>query len=99
VNRFAEFCLTTAEGHELRQSAFHVAMHAFLDAHRHALIELPRDHGKSVQACIRVLWELGRDPSLRVKIVCATEERAIERVRFLRKAIAENPRVGFGFRS
>jgi len=30
---------------------------------RRALVELPRDHGKSVQVCIRVLWELGRRPS------------------------------------
>ena len=34
------------------------------------LVELPRDHGKST-VCGRILWELGRNPALRVKIVCA----------------------------
>src|SRR5262249_44725579 len=54
---------------------------------------LPRDHGKSVQVCIRIIWELGRDPSLRIKMICATEEVAAERGRFLRAAIAGNPFV------
>jgi len=41
--------------------------------------------------CARVIWELGRNPALRVKLVCATEARAAERSRFLRDAIAGNP--------
>ena len=58
-----------------------------LSQHHHALVELPRDHGKSTQICGRVLWELGRNPSLRIKIVCATDAIAAERSRFLRDAI------------
>ena len=54
-------------------------------------VELPRDHGKSVQICLRILWELGHDTGLRVKIVCASDAMAIERCRFLRDAIAHNP--------
>ena len=42
-----------------------------LSAHRLALVELPRDHGKTTQVCLRVLWELGRNPDSRIKIVCA----------------------------
>jgi predicted phage terminase large subunit-like protein len=69
----------------------------FLSQHTRALIELPRDHGKSVQVCIRVLWELGRQPSLRAKIICASEELAEERGRFIRDAIATNPRLHLVF--
>lgn len=72
-------------------------MQAFLSSHRRALVELPRDHGKSVQACVRVLWELGRCPALRVKIVCASEALAAERGRFLRDAVARNPGVRLVF--
>ena len=36
-------------------------------------MELPRDDGKTTRVCPRVLWEPGRDPNLRVKIVCASE--------------------------
>src|SRR5437588_1066651 len=58
-----EFCFTDPVGQRLTQAPVHRALQAFLGQHRRALIELPRDHGKSVQVCLRILWELGRDPS------------------------------------
>ena len=71
----------------------HKDLQNHLSAHRLALVELPRDHGKTTQVCLRVLWELGRDPSLRIRIVCASEAIALDRSRFLRRSIARNPRV------
>jgi predicted phage terminase large subunit-like protein len=68
----------------------HRELQAFLSSHRKALVELPRDHGKSTQVCARLIWELARDPSLRIKIVCASEKLAAERGRFIRRAIATN---------
>jgi predicted phage terminase large subunit-like protein len=94
---FAEFCFTDASGRPLRQGQVHRELQAFLGRHRHALIELPRDHGKSVQVCIRALWELGHDPALRVKIVCASDATAVERGRFLRDAVAGNGRLRLVF--
>jgi predicted phage terminase large subunit-like protein len=93
VNRFASLCFADSEGEPLRQAAVHRALQAFLDAHRRALVALPRDHGKSVQIGIRLVWELGRQPGLRIKIVCATEALAAERGRFIRDSIAHNPLV------
>jgi predicted phage terminase large subunit-like protein len=94
---FAEFCFTDSAGRPLRQGRVHRELQAFLAAHRRALIELPRDHGKSVQVCIRLLWELGRDPALRVKIVCASDDLAAQRCRFLRDALTGNPRLRLVF--
>ena len=94
---FVEFCFTDPLGRPLRQAVVHRELQAFLTAHRKALVELPRDHGKSVQVCGRVLWELGHNPALRVKIVCATDSLAAERGRFLREAIADNRRVRLVF--
>jgi predicted phage terminase large subunit-like protein len=89
-DEFVEVCFTDPQAHPLFQGEVHRELQAFLGARRRALIELPRDHGKSVQVCARVLWELGRDPSLRVKVVCASDEVAAERGRFLRDAISDN---------
>jgi predicted phage terminase large subunit-like protein len=97
VNVFAQLCFTGPDGQPLRQATVHRQMQAFLDQQRRALIELPRDHGKSVQMCLRVLWELGRSPRLRVKIVCATEALAVERSQFLRDAISNNARLRLVF--
>ncbi|MCZ2340286.1 MAG: hypothetical protein LC104_00645 [Bacteroidales bacterium] len=92
-----EFCFTDSLGHPLRQATVHRELQQFLTGHTRALIELPRDHGKSLQMCGRVLWELGHNPALRVKLVCATETLAAERSRFLREAIAANPRLRLVF--
>ncbi len=94
---FAEFCFRDPHGRPLRQGQVHRDLQAFLTQHRRALIELPRDHGKSVQVCVRVLWELGHDPSLRVKIVCASDALAAQRCRFLRAAVAGNRRLPLVF--
>src|SRR5262249_1480007 len=45
----------------------------------------------------RLLWELGRNPGLRVRIVCASETLAAERGRFLRDALTANARLRLVF--
>src|SRR5436309_5566237 len=94
---FATFCFTEPAGRPLRPAAIHRDLQAFLTRHPRALVELPRDHGKSVQVCIRLLWELGRNPALRVRVVCATESLAAERGRFVRDAIQSNRRLRLVF--
>lgn len=91
-NRFLPFVLAEV-GSAFRQAPVHRELQRFLSAHSRALIEMPRDHGKTTQVLGRILWELGRDPSLRIKIVCGTDAIARERVRFLREAIASNERL------
>jgi phage terminase large subunit-like protein len=97
VNTFIEFCFNEPSGKPIRQAAVHRDLQDFLATNSKALVELPRDHGKSTQVCARLAWELGRDPSLRVKIVCASEAIAGERGRFLREAIHKNSRVRLVF--
>ena len=94
---FVEFCFTDPGGRPLRQAAVHRDLQAFLTTHPRGLVELPRDHGKSTQVCARLAWELGRDPSLRVKVVCASEALAAERGRFVREAVVNNARLRLVF--
>ncbi len=96
-NAFIPFCLSDPAGRPIAQADVHRELQAFLTAHPKALVELPRDHGKTFQLCGRLLWELGRRPGLRVKVVCATEALAAERARFLRGAIAGNGRLRLVF--
>ncbi len=90
-NRFLQLCLPTP------QAELHRAMQDFLTRHRKALVELPRDHGKTTQVCLRIAWELGRNPMLRVKLVCSTDQLAIDRVLFIRRQIERNPIVRLVF--
>src|SRR5262249_37105791 len=78
---FAEYAFADSEGRPLRQARVHRDLQEFLGRTQRALVELPRDHGKSMQLCMRLLWELGHRPELRVKILCASEAVAAERGR------------------
>ena len=90
---FIEFALRDPRGRPLRQAPVHRELQQFLSAHPRALVELPRDHGKTVQVCGRLLWELARHPGLRVKLVCATDALAADRSRYLRDQIVHNQRL------
>jgi predicted phage terminase large subunit-like protein len=94
---FAAFALTNPAGRTLRPAPVHRELQSFLTRYPRALVELPRDHGKSVQVCIRLLWELGRNPGLRIRVVCASEALAVERGRFIRDAIRSNQRLRLVF--
>jgi predicted phage terminase large subunit-like protein len=84
---FALLLVDRERGAVRRLPPLHRELQTFLSRHRRALIELPRDHGKSTQVCARIIWELGRNPNLRVKLVCANAILAAERSRFIRDAI------------
>jgi predicted phage terminase large subunit-like protein len=89
-NTFIQVCFRDPAGRQIQQAELHRELQGFLTGHSRALVELPRDHGKSFQVCCRIVWELGHNPGLRVKIVCATAAIAAERARFIRDAIARN---------
>jgi phage terminase large subunit-like protein len=93
INVFVRSCFTDPAGQKLVPGQVHIDLQNFLSANRHALVELPRDHGKSTQVCARIVWELGRNPGLRIKMVCASEALAAERGRFIRRAIESNRSV------
>ncbi|HEX3151915.1 MAG TPA: hypothetical protein VHR66_27835 [Gemmataceae bacterium] len=93
VNEFVHHAFTDPAGQALVLSGIHKELQKFLSDNRHGLVELPRDHGKSTQVCARIVWELGRNPGLRIKMVCASEALAAERGRFIRRAIESNSKV------
>jgi len=78
------------QGAFFTQGAIHVVLQEWLSEHQYPLVIYPRDHGKSNQIFPRVLWELGRNPTLRVKIVCQNDEKAQDRLNFLRRHIETN---------
>ncbi len=96
-NAFVEFAFCAADGARIRQARLHRDLQAFLTTNPRALVELPRDHGKSTQVCARLVWELGHNARLRIILVCAAEHLAVDRGRFLRDAIVGNARVKLVF--
>jgi len=58
------------------QSPLHVEWHRLISAHRRLLLWAHVEAGKSTQMMGRVLFELGRNPNLRVLIVSNTDSQA-----------------------
>ena len=64
-----------------------------LQKHKRVLIIAPRNHGKTVFIILYVLWRIGRDPNLLVKIACASGPKAEERLSEIRQNIKMNERL------
>jgi hypothetical protein len=94
-NAFMEYCFTDSQTRQsLKQGAIHRQWDAHIRAHNRAMIEAPREHGKTEQIPIgRVVWELGNNPQLRVKIICQGDRTATKRLTSLKGHIERNARV------
>ncbi len=95
-SHFCELVMRTPEGDPWKQQPFHRQWQDLLPQVGPArlLIGAPRESAKSSQLAVaRVLWELGRNPNLRVKIITNTDDLAIKLVSEIRQHIDVNPRV------
>jgi len=73
---------------------FHKEWHYCIDTHQYILIISPRDHGKSSQISVaRVLFELGRNPDLRIKVVSQSDPRAANILSEITDHILHNKRL------
>jgi hypothetical protein len=61
------------------------------NASSHQLLLLPRDHMKSAMIAYRVVWELTRDPTLRVLYISSTSNLATKQLKFM-KDILTSPK-------
>jgi len=92
-NAFIEYVMGDPGALPLRQAWFHEEWQAAIDEYCRVQIVAPRNSGKTTQVVGRAIWELGRDPDIRIKIVCATASMASERLMQIRRHLEENPRV------
>lgn len=84
-HRYAEWVLRDKSGDYIRQAVIHRTWWAHIAAcwaaGRHPAILAPWGHGKTNQLVIGLpTWLIGNDPTLRVKVVCNNDSRAMERV-------------------
>lgn len=95
-NAFIEYAFTDGNtGEPVRQAWFHRELQAAFEdpEHRFGIYVLPRDHGKTTQVEAYCLWRLGNNPNLRIKIVCASDDKAKERLFTLIQHLEHNPKV------
>jgi predicted phage terminase large subunit-like protein len=93
-NLFMEYCFADPRtGYPFAQQWFHEEWAAAMANNARQMIVAPRDHGKTTQIVGQAIWQLGRDPNLRIKIACAADGRAKERLFEISQNITGNPRI------
>jgi phage terminase large subunit-like protein len=91
---FMEYCFINEDtGEPFNQQWFHNEWDDAMSTCRRLVIVAPRDHGKTSQIVGRVIFELGNNPNLRIKIVCAADGRAKERLFEVVQHLKYNKRV------
>ena len=98
VNDFCEYVMEY-KGQRWKQAPFHREWQREipLEGPSHNQIGAPRESAKTSQMIARILWELGRNPDLRVKVVCATQELADNIVAEIGRHIEQNRRLRLVF--
>ena len=84
IDSFIEYVMEDENGYPIRQAPIHNLIQGFInqawDHDAKALILAPLEHGKSYQTVGRLGWEVGRNPNIRIKLVCSSDDSAIKRV-------------------
>lgn len=98
VNAFVELVMRDEEtGAPLRQAPFHRVWHKLLDRHDRFILWASTESGKTSQAVARVLWEVGRDTSLRVAVLSNTQGQAKKIVKLARRYVEASPEMRLVF--
>lgn len=95
-SKFIEYVFTDpVTGKGLVQQPFHEELMTFISNPlvKNKVVLMPRDHGKTTQAEAYILWRIGNNPNLRIKIVCESDSRAVERLFSLIQHIRSNERL------
>jgi hypothetical protein len=94
-NAFIEYVLRDEETRaHVDQAAVHEEWHRLIDAHDRLVLLASVESGKSFQLSVgRVLYEVGRDPSLRCAIVSNTHAQAAKIMRAHRSYVERSPEL------
>lgn len=88
VNAFCEYVLVEdLTGKKFEQSEFHLQLQADLTKHRQIVVMSHPESGKTQQIVGRVLWELGRNPNLRIMLLYNSEDSATATLSTIRRYI------------
>lgn len=83
-NVFMEFVF------RIKQADCHRRMQAHMGSRKRAGILAQKELGKTTQAIGRLLWRLGNHPDLLIKLICASDDLAVDRVMLIRDFISRN---------
>lgn len=91
---FTEYAMRNeGNGRVLANATFHNEWQDLLSSAPNVVLIAPVEHGKTQQIVARLIWELGRNPSLRICLLSSTAEMAQKVLNQVRLQIERNPRI------
>ena len=94
-NAFCEYCFTddSDDPQPIVQAQHHRHLQDIITNHRRAVVLYPVGFGKTTQLVMRIIWELGRDPSIRIIVIGANGDAPQKVLGSVAREIAENPKI------
>ena len=92
-----KLCFSDSFGEPVTLKWFHKEWTDLILNHSHVMIEAPRGSTKTTWVCAIVLWFLGQDPNLRIKIVCGNDEKAKKRLAEIKSHVVNDPLYQYVF--
>jgi hypothetical protein len=91
---FAEFVMVDEVSQQpIRCAPIHVEWQTYLTENPWAVLVAPVESGKTSQLIARVLWEIGKNPNIRIGWISLGEEQAIKVIGIVRRYIEESKRL------
>ena len=91
ANTFIEGIMISPETQEaIKQESFHREWQGLITDEKRVLICAPRSHGKTIQVAGRIVWELGKNPNIRIKIIGSGDDKAKEILGLVKDIIRDN---------
>lgn len=90
IDTFIEYVIQDEDGGAVEQGDLHKEWQQLFETHEKLVIVAPRDHGKTTQVVARCLWEIGRNPNIRIKIVCQSDSNAKDRLQQVKQYIEDS---------
>lgn len=94
---FIEFVWRTPKGERVKLEPFHREWLKLFDSSRRVQIEAAKSHAKTTCAIGFVLWKLGTNPNIRIKLFTQSDEKARERLTLISDMILSNKLVRLVF--
>ena len=91
-NDFMEYVMRDESDNPIEQGDIHKEWQNLLHTNEHSNVILiaPRDHGKTTQIVGYTLFKIGKNPNIRIKIVCNNDDEAKARVGAIKEYIEDS---------
>jgi phage terminase large subunit-like protein len=94
---FIEFALRTPKGKKIKLEPFQREWLDKFKTSRRIQIEAAKSHGKTTNLIGYVLWQIGVNPDIRIKLFAQSQDKARERLNVIASMIQSNKLVRFVF--